>query len=392
MADLKTAIGADDSDFQRGVDRVNARLNGLVRTTDHVRRGFGQLRNVFAGFGALGVASQIVQLSKELEEMSTRGQKLKVTLSEIAIEATKAANQEIRALRGESADSRADVFAKRAESLQKLNDTALEYEQSLRSMSFLDRLKFYQANTEDRGLIPSWGELLTGPLGNYRYGRRIYAGMDSVRERAIADQWETVRAGESTVTQGTERQAEALAKKQALDLAKAKVAEIEKDVAESAKSWDEWFAAQEKFNRERDEETARLKELLGDSKGADLMRLQSKTRDRIREIENSDLLTLDAKRGLIGFYRNQSAYEAASINSRYMAEDEMRKQIESRNVAYHSLSGSVGGATFAQQLAMLAQPAERPLEQMKDIQERILKELIARLPPPGGTISATYGY
>lgn len=391
MSDLNTTIGADDAEFHRGMDRVNRRMTSLSVSTERVRSGFTGLRSAMTGLGAAGVASQIVQITKELEEMATRGEKARLAMSEIGIEASKAANAAVRALNGDKSDSRQDVFAKRSESLQKLNDSAMEYESKLRSMSLLDRVKFYQANTEDTGLVPAMNE--TGSLtGIGRYLTRIYNGLDSVRERAIDEQWNGVLQNNSIVDQGSEREDTARAKKQALDETNRQIAEMKNDSAESAKSWDEWFAAQEKFNHDREEEAARIKELLGDGKAADLMRLQSRMRDKIREIEYSALASTDQGRDLIRFYRSQGELESAAINARYLAEDEMKRRMSVENSAFHSMSGSVGGATLAQQLAALVQPAQQPLKDMKEIQQKILNELISRLPSPGGGLVAQYGW
>ncbi|MBS0186684.1 MAG: hypothetical protein JSS51_01360 [Planctomycetes bacterium] len=387
MADMKTTIGADDADFQRGMDRINARLTSFDRWGKEIGRSFSSLNKVMGGFGVMNLAShvtQAIELVKQFDELAAKGERLKATLGDIALESMKASNAGIRSMSGDANQTAQDVFAKRAESLEKLNQTATEYEATLRQMSILEKTQFRVATAKSwMDLAPSMSEIYDPLTGIHRYAYRMYKQGNAAVESEIESKWSDVRANEALVTGAASREAEALKRKQQLDADKQTVAEMQQTAAESAKSWQDWFDAQSKFNRDRDEEAARLREMSGDSKGADLIRMQSRLRDRIREIESNDSLSAADKLGYMSSYRNGAALEEAVINARYLAEDEMRRRRLDQGAAFHTMSGSVGGVTFAQQLAALTQPAEKPLLEMKEIQAKILKELITRLPKSG---------
>lgn len=348
MADLMTRIGADDSQFHSTMNRVDSRIASFVQTT---KRGFERINSIVAGFGLAAYGRSALELSRQILDIQHQQTDAFQKQMDAARERNRAHADFRASLQGEvsltdrvrrAQIANLDAIAKmRREAVAGIEGEGV----GTRSMSVL-------ANTKTRDFLPRPGEaafagnpllalaMYIDRLGSEDAGKRIFqvnksASIDARTE--AAESAKDIRAAALKEIQDDARRSAEIVKERAAAL-----------IAERQRKQDERRAIVERrrsvADRLADERVSAMQDG-GRDREAALEASRLRFERMRRDMDESDVLSMEEKRAAREAIAAREREAASSIESRYTSDARLGARDGFQTVG-------VGGTTFAQQLSL----------------------------------------
>lgn len=340
MADLKTNIGGDDSEFQTVAARVDARITAFSRQAKHTT---GLIKGMMSGFGAVGAAAALNGIVQSCRDLADQAQRARDSLQESA-QAAVDANEEIRRSMSGAEKGPADISRENAKRI------AAE-------------VRGYQDEIMRLGKLGFWDVFKNDWLQTDPYLGKIFGESDKYISEQITDLKEKAATAQRQLEASGDRlQIEFKKKKERETLAGASA-----DLEKSSKEWQSYYQKlstdRERFIADLASDKSMIAALSGNDALADSLRAQENARRRRRELDENEFLS-PSQLIMASIY----AGNIASLENQAGAE----KRLHDAQKMAKSIGFSASGSSFGQQMADL----DRPLKEQSQIQREILDAVL----------------